>query len=112
VTLANAGHVPPYFNGELVQMEGALPLGMVDGANCSVMRFALKPHDRLVLVSDGILEATDSDGQLFGFERVHELVGSAASAVEVADAAEKFGQEDDISVISITRTVVPEPAVA
>jgi len=112
VILANAGHVPPYLNGELAQMEGALPLGVVDGANCSVTSFELKPHDRLVLVSDGILEATDSDGQLFGFERIQKLMGSSASAVEVADAAEKFGQEDDISVISITRTVVSEPTLA
>jgi hypothetical protein len=112
VILANSGHVPPYLNGELAQMEGALPLGVVEGAKCSVTRFELKPHDRLVLVSDGILEATNPDGQLFGFDRIHDLVASAASAVEVADAAEKFGQEDDISVISITRTVVSEPALA
>ena len=112
VILANSGHVPPYLNGELAQMEGALPLGVVEEAKCSVTRFELKPHDRLVLVSDGILEATDADGQLFGFDRIHDLVASAASAVEVADAAEKFGQEDDISVISITRTVVSEPALA
>jgi hypothetical protein len=112
VILANSGHVPPYLNGELAQMEGALPLGVVEGAKCSVTRFELKLHDRLVLVSDGILEATNADGQLFGFDRIHDLVATAASAVEVADAAEKFGQEDDISVISITRTVVSEPALA
>ena len=112
VILANAGHVPPYLNGELVQMEGALPLGVVEGAKCTEMRFDLNPHDRLVVVSDGILEATDSNGQLFGFDRIHELMASSASAVEVADAAEKFGQEDDISVISVTRTVVSQPAVA
>jgi serine phosphatase RsbU (regulator of sigma subunit) len=112
VTLANSGHVPPYLNGELTQMEGALPLGVVEEANCSVTSFVLKPHDRLVLVSDGILEATDANGQLFGFERIHALLSSAASAVEVAEAAEKFGQEDDISVISVTRTVVAEPVVA
>jgi serine phosphatase RsbU (regulator of sigma subunit) len=104
--------VPPYLNGELAQMEGALPLGVVEEAKCSVTCFVLKPHDRLVLVSDGILEATDTDGQLFGFDRIHELMGSGASAVEVADAAEKFGQEDDISVISITRTVETVVAVA
>jgi len=95
-----------------VQMEGALPLGVVEGAKCTEMRFDLNPHDRLVVVSDGILEATDSNGQLFGFDRIHELMASSASAVEVADAAEKFGQEDDISVISVTRTVVSQPAVA
>jgi hypothetical protein len=41
---------------------------------------------------------------LFGFERVQELVRKAHSAAEVAAAAQRFGQEDDISVISVTRT--------
>jgi hypothetical protein len=50
----------------------------------------------------------DCDGQLFGFERVHQLLRSARSATEVAGAAQTFGQEDDISVISVTRTAVLE----
>ena len=112
ITLANAGHVPPYLNGEPVAMEGALPLGMMEGAEFSVMRFKLAQGDRLVLVSDGIAEATDANGQLFGFDRVHELLRTARSATEVAGAAQSFGQEDDISVIAVTRTAVREPALA
>jgi hypothetical protein len=112
ITLANAGHVPPYLNGEPVAMEGALPLGMMEGAEFSVMRFKLAQGDRLVLVSDGIAEATDANGQLFGFDRVHELLRTARSATEVASAAQSFGQEDDISVIAVTRTAVREPALA
>jgi Stage II sporulation protein E (SpoIIE) len=104
VTLANAGHVAPYLNGEPLPMEGALPLGMIESAESSVMHFRLKDGDRLMLMSDGIAEATDHDGQLFGFERVHQLLRTAKSAAEVAGAAQTFGQEDDISVISITRT--------
>ena len=101
--LANAGHVAPYLNGEELAMEGALPLGMFEGAEASVMRFAMKDGDRLVLMSDGIAEAMDADGNLFGFERVGALVRSATSAREVADAAQGFGQEDDISVIAVVR---------
>jgi serine/threonine protein phosphatase PrpC len=104
--------MPPYLNGEPVAMEGALPLGMMEGAEFSVMRFKLAQGDRLVLVSDGIAEATDADGQLFGFERVHELLRTGKSASEVAGAAQSFGQEDDISVIAVTRTAVLEPALA
>jgi serine phosphatase RsbU (regulator of sigma subunit) len=63
-------------------------------------------------MSDGIAEATDVDGHLFGFERVHELLHSAKSAAEVANAAQSFGQDDDISVISVTRIPVIEPALA
>lgn len=112
ITLANAGHMPPYLNGEPVAMEGALPLGMIEGAEFSVMSFTLAEDDKLVLVSDGIAEATDADGQLFGFDRVQELLRTGKSASEVAGAAQKFGQEDDISVIAVTRTAVLEPALA
>jgi hypothetical protein len=112
-TLANAGHMPPYLNGELLALDGALPLGMLDGTEFSVLRFKLKDSDKLVLLSDGVVEAMDENGQLFGFERVHDLLHSAQSATAVADAAQDFGQEDDISVISVTRTApVMEPAPA
>jgi hypothetical protein len=110
VTLANAGHIAPYLNGEPLPMEGALPLGMIEGAESSVMHFQLKPGDRLTLMSDGIAEATDANGKLFGFERVNELLRTAKSAADIAGAAQTFGQEDDISVISVTRTAVLEPA--
>jgi serine phosphatase RsbU (regulator of sigma subunit) len=112
VKLVNAGHVTPYLNGEPISMDGALPLGVMEEAEFSVTRFVLNQHDRLMLMSDGIVEATNVDGKLFGFERVHELVQSATSAAEIASAAQGFGQEDDISVISVTRVPVLEPALA
>jgi len=112
VTLANAGHMAPYLNGEPIAMEGALPLGMIEGAEFSVMHFQLKHGDKLVLMSDGIAEATDADGHLFGFERVEELLRTDSSASAVADSAQSFGQEDDISVITVTRIAVPEPVAA
>jgi serine phosphatase RsbU (regulator of sigma subunit) len=93
-------------------MEGALPLGMIEGAEFSVMHFQLKDGDRLVLMSDGIVEATDTKGNLFGFDRVHELLRTATTAAEVASAAQRYGQEDDISVISVTWTAVLELSLA
>ncbi len=110
--LANAGHPAPYLNGEPLEMEGALPLGILDGAEPSLVRFKLKDGDKLILMSDGIVEATDANGQLLGFERVHNLLRTVQSASEVAGAALAFGQEDDISVISVTRTHVLEPVLA
>lgn len=109
--LANAGHMPPYLNGEPEAIEGSLPLGLVENPEFSSLRFDLKEGDRLVLMSDGIAEATSGEGQLFGFERVHQLVRGANSASEVARAALAFGQEDDISVISVTRVAVQTPLV-
>lgn len=109
-TMANAGHVAPYLNGEPLAMEGALPLGMIEDAEFSVMHFQLNSGDKLVLMSDGIAEATDERGQLFGFERVHELLHTARSAAEIAAAAQKFGQEDDITVLTVALTPKMEAA--
>ena len=111
-TLANAGHVAPYLNGEELSMEGALPLGMIEGAESSMMHFQLGLGDRLMLLSDGVVEATDANGKLFGFERVNELLRKAKTVTEIASAAQAFGQEDDISVISVTRTAVREVVAA
>lgn len=109
--LANAGHMPPYLNGETLPMEGALPLGMTESAEFS-LHFQLKPDGRLMLLSDGVAEARDENGRLFGFERVNELLRTATTAAEVAGAAQAFGQKDDISVIAVTRTAVREFAAA
>ena len=103
VTLANAGHVPPYLNCEPLAIDGSLPLGVIEDAEFSVLHFSLTQGDRLLLMSDGIVEATDVNGKLFGFERIDALLRDAVSATALASAAPKFGQEDDISVISVTR---------
>lgn len=107
--VANAGHMPPYLNGKPVDMEGALPLGMIEAAEPSVTRLQLEPGDTLMLMSDGIVEATNAEGNLFGFERICDLLRSEMTAADLATAAQDFGQEDDISVISITRTAVLKP---
>ena len=60
----------------------------------------------LTFLSDGVVEARDSTGSLFGFERTQALSSQPASAI--ADAAQKFGQEDDITVLTLSRL----PAVA
>lgn len=112
VTLANAGHMPPYLNGQPLPIDGALPLGMTHLGDFSSTRFTLAPGDRLVVLSDGVVEATDANRALFGFERTHQLVCEGASAAAVAAAAQSWGQEDDISVISVTRTAVPVPTAA
>ena len=102
VKLANAGHLPPYLNGVEVDMAGALPLGMVASAEFPVSHFQLNPGDNLTLISDGILEAQDKTGQLFGFDRIRELLRKRPSAAEIATEAQNFGQEDDLSVVVVT----------
>src|SRR5487761_1875101 len=98
VTLANAGHLPPYVNGREMSMEGALPLGTAEGAEFAVMDFQLQPGDRLTFVSDGVVEATNEKRELFGFARTQQISNQSASLI--AETAQKFGQEDDITVVS------------
>jgi serine phosphatase RsbU (regulator of sigma subunit) len=76
------------------------------------MSLYLNVGDRLVIVSDGVAEATDVNGNLFGFEQVRDLLRGASTAAELAAAAQTFGQEDDISVIALTRTPIGKPVFA
>jgi serine phosphatase RsbU (regulator of sigma subunit) len=108
-TLVNAGHLPPYCNGVELPMEGALPLGTIPDVDFPVLHFQLNPGDTLTLISDGILEAQKPDGELFGFERIVELLAHPSTASSLASAAQEFGQEDDITVLTIARQSHPVP---
>jgi hypothetical protein len=99
--LANAGHIPPYLNSQEVALPGGLPLGVLAENKYEEVRLYLHPGDRLLLVSDGVVEARQPSGELFGFDRVHNL--SNQSAFYVAEAAKDFGQDDDITVLTVRR---------
>ena len=98
--LANAGHIPPYRNGREMPMPGALPLGMLASLSYDLVTTQLEPGDRLTFVSDGVIEATNATGELYGFERTQAISNQSAQAI--ADAVKQFGQEDDITVLSVT----------
>jgi sigma-B regulation protein RsbU (phosphoserine phosphatase) len=101
VTVANAGHLSPYLDGKEVELQGALPLGVAKGARYETTQFHLASGSRLTFYSDGVVEAMNQRRELFGFERAKEL--STEPAAAIAEAAKKFGQEDDITVVTITR---------
>jgi hypothetical protein len=101
VTFANAGHLSPYCNGREIELESGFPLGLVPSAEYPETHFRLNPGDRLTLLSDGVVEARNSAGELFGFERTREI--SSQSVEQIAAAAQAFGQEDDITVLTLTR---------
>ena len=103
VVLANAGHLPPYLNGNELPMEGALPLGALPGFDFPLMRFKLSPDDSLMLMTDGVAEAQDTTGRLFGFDRIAEMLRGGIAAAALATAAQDFGQEDDITVLTVAR---------
>jgi hypothetical protein len=101
LVIANAGHLPPYLNSQEVVLPGGLPLGVLPEISYEEVRIYLHPGDRILLLSDGVVEARQGSGELFGFDRVHNL--SNQSAFYIADAAKAFGQEDDITVLTVRR---------
>jgi hypothetical protein len=107
---ANAGHLPPFLNAHEVELPGALPLGLNPNERYENQEVVLAPGDRLTLYTDGLLEARDSKGELFGFERLAKLVGNTAAAEDAIAAGVQFGQEDDITVLMVTLVPCGVPA--
>jgi hypothetical protein len=103
VTFANAGHLPPFLNDREVALEGSLPLGLVSFAEYGEVAMKLHPGDHLSLYTDGLLEARNAEGELYGFERMHELLAKKPTAQQATEAAVAFGQDDDITVLTLTR---------
>jgi hypothetical protein len=105
MTVANAGHLPPYLNGEEIGVPGSLPLGIVSPAQYELTTMRLVPGDRLTFVSDGVVEAQSQSrsksrsSELFGFDRTREI--SREPAAQIAAAARAFGQLDDITVVTV-----------
>ncbi|MGA1981861.1 MAG: SpoIIE family protein phosphatase [Acidobacteriaceae bacterium] len=103
--IANAGQLAPYLNGAEIEMEGAFPIGIVPDGDFSIASFDLHQGDSLFLMSDGVVEATDPHGTLFGFERISQMLQQKASSEDIARAAQAFGQEDDILVVQVRRNM-------
>jgi hypothetical protein len=99
-TLANAGHIAPYLGGREIDTPPALPLGLVAEQDFALVRGRLEPGQRLVLMSDGVPEARSVAGELYGFDRLSNL--TLMTAHEIAATAQSFGQEDDITVLTVT----------
>lgn len=92
LTYSNAGHNPPLLarcNGICRRLEtGGTVLGMFADASYEQDSVELSPGDCLVMFTDGITEAADSNNQEFGEDRLISLMGehAAASATEIGDA--------------------------
>ena len=110
-TLANAGHLPPYLNGNELALNESLPLGITSEAEFVDQNLILQKGDFLILYTDGVPEARDKKGELYGFERTRALVSNNLSAESIAQAASEFGQEDDITVLTIEPVSVDESSI-
>ena len=69
LTIANAGAFLPYVAGKELPLENGLPLGLTADTTYAERGFQLAPGDQLTLLTDGVVEARDKTGALFGFER-------------------------------------------
>jgi len=111
-TLANAGHCQPYLDGHEVELPAGLPLGLVDGITYDEVPLTIAHGQQLTLVSDGVVEARNPHGELYGFDRLSQLMQQRPTAEHVATTAIDFGQDDDITVLTVTRlTAEPDAAV-
>jgi hypothetical protein len=100
--LANAGHIAPYLDGKELPLENGLPLGLSADSTYLESVFQLAPDHQLTLLTDGVIEARDKSGALFGFERAAALSMQPAEAI--AQTAQAFGQDDDITVLTVACT--------
>jgi hypothetical protein len=103
--VANAGHISPYVDGEEIAAPPSLPLGLAPEQEFAECMGRLPAGKRMVLMSDGVVEARSASGELYGFDRIPALTRMPAH--DIADVAQRFGQEDDITVLTIACEAYP-----
>jgi len=84
------------------EVDTGLPLGLVPDVVYAESTFTLTRGSSITFLSEGVVEAENSQRELFGFERTREISGKPA--VEIAAAARAWGQNDDITVVTVRRT--------
>ncbi len=124
VEVANAGMVQPYLrqgqdDWQLVPV-GGYPLGASTQRQYSARRITLAPGAALLLMSDGVVEAQNAQGEFFGFERLesllatmpHTMNGEAIIAAVLNAVYRHIGDQeaqDDITLVVMRSLVVPVP---
>jgi sigma-B regulation protein RsbU (phosphoserine phosphatase) len=125
VELCTAGHAPPILvtpAGSLPITAGGLPLGLFPDAEFASRRLTVDPGESLLMFTDGLSESLDPSGRELGTEGVRLAVdgrgtASPAELVEAAVAAAAAHRgggpaHDDLTVLAVTRELVPETAVS
>lgn len=101
VTIANAGHIAPFLDGAELLLENGFPLGLVEHADYPESTFLLAFGAQLTLITDGVAEARSTSGELYGFDRTRAI--SVHSAEAIAQTAMSYGQDDDITALTVMR---------
>ncbi|MEW6365476.1 MAG: SpoIIE family protein phosphatase [Acidobacteriota bacterium] len=113
-----AGHNPPLHlrpgeKAAAIHMKTNLPVAVLPATHFHTTEFTLGPGEALLLYTDGVTEAMDAQGDMFGMERLMDSVGplSERPCVEIAEGllsvVEKFsphgGRDDDITIVTLRR---------
>jgi serine phosphatase RsbU (regulator of sigma subunit) len=115
--VSNAGHLPPMLklpDGSVIaaDCDNALPIGVTDDTTFPETLLTVAEHDRICAFTDGVTEAMNEKGELYGFDRFKEALGKApASPKEIVEALQKsvWGhigsarQSDDLSLVCFGR---------
>jgi hypothetical protein len=99
--IANAGHLAPFREGREIDLPGSLPLGLAADEQYESITTHLQPGETLTLLTDGVLEARGPKGELYGYERLSTLMQAQPTVQQIVDEACSFGQDDDITVLSV-----------
>jgi predicted ester cyclase len=115
LSYANAGHDLPYLwhgdDAEELRARG-MPLGLMPGMSYEHKEIVLEPSDSALLYSDGLVEAHDPHGEMFGFPRLRALVAKYGEERSLGEAlleelysfvGEGWEQEDDITLLTLRR---------
>ena len=77
--------------------------GVSAGTKYGETAFQLPAGDRPALLTDGVVEARNVKGELFGFERAAELVQQSRTANEIAAEGQQLSRHDNITVVTVIR---------
>ena len=124
VTFSNAGHNFPVVlraDGTQRTLErGGTVLGIQEAILLEEDRVLLSAGDRLVLYTDGLTEAEGPDGQLFGEERLYQLLAGLPSHLSAREMSDRIleeqrlftggGEARDDTTIMVLRVLAPDPA--
>jgi serine phosphatase RsbU (regulator of sigma subunit)/ketosteroid isomerase-like protein len=116
LTYANAGHDLPYLhrNGEAEELRATgVPLGLMPGRGYEEKKTILEAGERALFYSDGLVEAHDPKGEMFGFPRLRALIAAHAEEGSLGNllleelysfVGEGWEQEDDITLLTLRRS--------
>jgi serine phosphatase RsbU (regulator of sigma subunit) len=116
LSYANAGHDLPYLrhSGEAEELRArGMPLGLMPGMGYEEKEIELDVGEGVLFYSDGLVEAHDPEGEMFGFPRLRALVAQHAEERSLGDflleelysfVGEDWEQEDDITLLTLRRS--------